>query len=415
MASANSMRLLNICLRFGTLGMRFVFVFFLARYMDAESVGYYGIFTATIGYGIFFVGMEFYVYVTRQILSVKKQQRGQMLKGHAALSGMLYLAWLPAIAIFLYYAGWPEHLVLLFVPILFFEHFNQEVFRILVVMQEQISASILLFVRQGSWALGIVVLMSFVEGSRSLDVIMLAWLIAGVVSALLGVRKLRRLDIGGWQQPINWAWVRRGILVAAPFLLATLAQRGILTFDRYWLKSLGGIEIVGSYVLFFGVVSALSVFLDAGVFSYTYPELIKHHLNNERDIARAKVRMMLVQTLVISVVFAAVSWVFMPVILTWVGNPVHEGNIGLFPWVLLAMMIFSVSQVPHWGLYALGKDKIIIISHMLALLAFVGVTWATSDRFGPYAVLVGLNSAFSLILLLKAIAYMCFVKAPDRP
>lgn len=390
-------------------------MFFLARYMDSESVGYYGIFTATIGYGIFFIGVEFHVYVTRQILSVEKQERGNMLKGHAALSGLLYLAWLPFIAIFLYKVGWPEHLFLWFVPILFFEHFNQEVFRILVVMQKQITASILLFVRQGSWAFGIMILMTFVEDSRSLDIIMLIWLLAGAITAILGIRSLRSLEIGGWKRPISWVWVRRGLLVATPFLIAILAQRGILTFDRYWLKSLGGIEVVGSYVLFFGMVSALSAVLDAGVFSYTYPELIKHHLRNERAIARAKVLTMLYQTLAISVGFSVVCWLLIPIILTWIGNPIYVRHIGMFPWLLLAMTIYAVSQVLHWGLYAAGKDKAIVISHVAAIIAFVTVTWMASEKFGPYAVLIGLNSAFSMILLLKTIAYRRFINEAHSP
>lgn len=403
---AGLMRLLNIGLRFATLGTRFVFVFFLARYMSADSVGYYGIFTASIGYAIFFVGAEFHVYVARQILSVPAEGRGQMLKGHAALSGMLYLVWIPIIAILLNGVGWPAHLVWWFLPILFLDHINQELFRLMVIMRSQLTASFLLFVRQGSWAIGMVLLMIFSERSRNLDIIMLTWLVAGVAALALGLYKLRQLEISGWRRPIDWAWLRRGLLIAAPFLVATLAQRGILTFDRYWLKDLGGIEIVGSYVLFFGVASSLTVFLDAGVFSYTYPELIKHHINNERAIARAKVRAMLFQTVIISAGFSVVSWGLMPYILLWVGNPVHESYLGLFPWVMSAIAIYGISQVPHWGLYALGKDRVIVLSHVAAFMAFIIVTWISSDAFGPYAVLIGVNVAFGTILALKAVAYL---------
>ena len=400
------MRLLNIGLRFATLGTRFVFVFFLARYMSADSVGYYGIFTASIGYAIFFVGAEFHVYVARQILSVPAEGRGPMLKGHAALSGMLYLVWIPIIAFLLNGAGWPEHLVWWFLPILFLDHVNQELFRLMVIMRSQLTASFLLFVRQGSWAIGMVLLMMFAQSSRSLDIIMLTWLLAGITALALGVYKLRQLEISGWRSPIDWAWLRRGLLIAAPFLVATLAQRGILTFDRYWLKDLGGIDIVGSYVLFFGVASSLSVFLDAGVFSYTYPELIKHHINNERAIARAKVRAMLFQTLAISAGFSLVSWALMPYILLWVGNPVHDSYLGLFPWVMLSVALYGISQVPHWGLYSIGKDKVIVLSHVAALMVFAIITWLSSDAFGPYAVLIGVNVAFGTILAVKAVAYL---------
>ncbi|MGN6620788.1 MAG: hypothetical protein ACTHKR_06965, partial [Sphingomonas sp.] len=60
----------NVVLRFGTLGVRFIFVFFLAKYLDASSVGYYGLFTATITYALYFVGLDYYVFTSREIVKM---------------------------------------------------------------------------------------------------------------------------------------------------------------------------------------------------------------------------------------------------------------------------------------------------------------------------------------------------------
>jgi hypothetical protein len=62
--------------------------------------------------------------------------------------------------------------------------------------------------------------------------------------------------------------------------------------------------------------------------------------------------------------------------------------------------------VPHWGLYAIGKDKVIVLSHVAALLIFAIVTWLSSSAFGPYAVLIGVNMSFGTILAIKAVAYL---------
>jgi O-antigen/teichoic acid export membrane protein len=81
-------RLLNVGLQAATMGARFFFIFFLAKYLDPASVGYYGIFTATIGYCLYFVGLDFYTYVTREILKSASDQRGKLLKGQVALSSI---------------------------------------------------------------------------------------------------------------------------------------------------------------------------------------------------------------------------------------------------------------------------------------------------------------------------------------
>lgn len=405
-------RILNIALRSATLGTRFLFIFFLAKFLDPASVGYYGLFTAAIGYALYFVGLDFYTYVTREILKAPHGQRGQMLKGQLALSGVMYVVLLPLALMFLFQAEWPGQLPWWFFPLLMLEHFNQELSRLMIAMSEQITASIILFLRQGSWAIACVLLLNFHAPSRNLDTVLALWAAAGVAAAALGIWKLKQLQISGWQQQVNWAWVKKGIAVSAAFLVATLALRGVNTFDRYWIESLGGIETVAAYVLLVGVAGTLMTFLDAGVFAYAYPALIQHHHQNERTAAQAKVRQVFVQTLLFSTAFALVSWLLLPHLLAWIGNAVYINAMGMYPLLLLAMVLNALSMAPHYGLYAQGHDKPIIYSHGASLVFFIASTWLLSERFGPMAVPLGLNLAFALILVWKSLAYWQTCKGP---
>ena len=398
-------RVLNISIRLATLNIRFVFIFFLAKYLSAGSLGYYGIFAATIAYGMIFVGLEFFLYTTREILSVPPEEQGGMLKGHAALIACLYISMLPIVMTILAQVGWPRYLYLLFIPILFLEHFNQEIYRILIAKSQTIAASLLLFARQASWAIVAIIAMVLSVAARSLEIIVICWLVSGVITAILGIWTIRQIEISGWRNPINWHWVRKGVLVAAPFLFATLAQRGIFTFDRYWLEALGGVEIVAAYVLFFGLASALSVFVDAAIVSFIYPELIKHSNNGEFLIAREKTRTMLYQVLGVSVAFAILSWILLPYLLGWIDNPSYYNFAGLFPWVLSGMILYVVGLVPHWALYARGKDRAIVLSNLMAFAMFMLTTWATNELLGIYAVLVAVNASLFFSLTWKYGAY----------
>jgi len=408
-------RLLNLGMQGATLGTRFLFIFFLVKYLDPASVGYYGLFAAAVGYSLYFVGLDFYTYATREILKAPNEQRGRLLKGQAALSGLLYLLFLPVAFILLHYAAWPEELFFWFFPILVLEHFNQEMSRLLVALSQQVTASLVLFIRQGSWALVIVGLMTWDPSSRQLKYVMVLWTVAGLAAAVAGVRKLRKLRMGGWRNTLDWHWIRKGITVSAAFLLATLALRGIQTFDRYWIESLGGIEIVAAYVLYFGVAGTLLTFLDAGLFAFTYPVLIQLHHVQQNNVAHGKVRQMLGLTILLSGGFALISWLLLPYLLFWIGNPVYSKAINLYPWLLLAMIVNAIGMVPHFALYARGHDRPIVHSHIMALVVFVLATWALSSHFSALAVPIGLNLSFSVILVWKAVAYMQLKKADSTP
>lgn len=406
MTSGTTKRLLNLSLQIGTLGARFLFIFFLAKFLDPANVGYYGLFVAAIGYALYFLGLDFYIYTTRELLKVPTDQRGEILKGHAALSGVLYLLLLPVAVVLLQWAQWPVGLALWFIPILMLEHFNQEISRLLVAMSEQLAASIILFVRQGSWALVMVALMAYDRDSRNLHYIMAGWAMAGAGAASLGFFKLKRLQLGGWRNAVDWRWIKNGIGISAAFLFATLALRGFQTIDRYWLESLGGIEVVGAYVLFLGVASSLMTFLDAGIISFVYPKFIQLHQLKEYKALHLGVRKLALQTLGVTLGFAIVSSLLLPHLLAWLAKPVYTEHTELYPWLLSAMIINAFSMVPHIALYAQGRDKPVIYSHFAALLAFIASVFALQGDWPLLAVPIALNVAFTVIFAIKTIAYL---------
>lgn len=407
-------RLINIALRTTTLATRFLFIFALAKSLDPADVGYYGLFTASVSYCIYLVGLDFYVYTTREVLLSPKKSRGVLIKSHAALSLVAYIVFLPIIELFLSKMNWPSYLLWWLAPILLLEHFNQEVSRLLIAFSKQIAASVLMFVRQGSWAILILILMWFEPWARNLSTVMAFWALAGAIAAGLGLFQLRSIGMGGWREPVDWRWLRRGVLVSGAFLIATLALRGLQTIDRHWLEVLGGIEIVGAYVLFLGVASALMVFLDASVFSFAYPRLISCCQRGEYGRARNQTRRMFFQTLAACLSFGVASWLLLPLLLDWVGSSLYRGAIGLYPWVLAAMVLNALGMVPHYALYARGLDRPIVQSHLASLPVFALTGWCLSGIAPILAVPAGVTAAFAVILLWKTVAYylMCRNEIP---
>jgi hypothetical protein len=94
-------------------------------------------------------------------------------------------------------SGWPSYLLYWFIPILILEHFNQELSRLLIALSEQLTSSVILFIRQGSWAIASIALMYLDSSTRHLNVVMSLWAVAGIAAACTGIWKLKQLKTGG--------------------------------------------------------------------------------------------------------------------------------------------------------------------------------------------------------------------------
>jgi O-antigen/teichoic acid export membrane protein len=335
-----------------------------------------------------------------------------MLKNQMALSLGLYCLVLPALTLVFISGMLPWDLAKWFYLLIIVEHICQELTRLFVAVSEQLAASIVLFLRQGTWAIVIVLAMLFDEGFRNLDAIFGAWALACLVAIAFSIRKFRVMNIGGWRAKIDREWIWRGIKIAVPFLIATLAIRGVFTVDRYWLQSLAGLEVVGAYVLFIGVASTLMAFLDAGVFSFAYPSMIAAYRNNDPELYRKKMREMLFLTVTLSAGFAIVSMAILPYLLEWLGKEVYQQNYPLFYWLLLATILNAIGMVPHYAVYSQGRDRSIIQSHLTALPVFVFVTAVASFWTPLIAVPLGLCASQLFIIFWKLRAYLQCTPAP---
>ena len=398
-------RMLNISLRGITLASRFLFIFFLAKYLAPEDLGLYGIFTATVGYALYFVGLDFYVYTTREILKSEKSQWGSFLKNQAFVSFLLYTL-LSIILIFTAVTGkiTPAQ-ALWFVLILILEHINQEISRLLVAISKQTTASLLLFVRQGLWAIAVVILMATKIVPGTLNEIFIFWSASGLLSLVMGFISLKKVNMGGWKDKIDYLWIIKGIKISGLFLIATLALRGLQTVDRYWMQYLNDLEVVGAYVLFIGMASTLMTFLDAGVFSFSYPTLIKLKNDGNKIAFDKHLKKMSAVTISITVAFVLISVLLMPFLLEWTGKPVFEKYILVYYILLAATAINALGMIFHYALYAIGKDKAIIISHIISLLVFFITVIILQGQHKITAVPAGITAAFTFILIFKSVAF----------
>lgn len=402
---STSKRLVNLSLRAATLVSKFALIFVLAKFLEPTEVGLYGLLSATVFYVLMALGFDFYTFASRELIVTDRRNWAGMLRDQGVFYGITYSALLPLCLLLFWLGLLPWQLAVWFFPLLALEHLAQELNRLLVAISEPLWASIVLFVRSGAWAIIAALWMWFDPVQRSLDFVLAAWAIGVFVSCLLGASRLRGFDRASLQRAIDWAWIRKGIRVALPFVLATLSLRALYTVDRYWIEALGGLEQLAAYVLFVGIANAIMSFLDAAVFTFAYPALIASAGKADRPTFDRQMRRLGQHTLAVALGLSIAAVVCAGPLIDWLDRPSYAQHFSLLYWTVLAAALFGISMIPHYGLYARREDRTIVFSHLASLPIFLLGALVLIPLIGVAAVPAAMCLAFLFLLLAKLLAF----------
>lgn len=399
-------RLVNISLRGATLLSKFLLVFLLAHFLEPADVALYGLMAATVLYSLFALGFDFYTYSTREILGSDKARWAAMLRDQGVFFVIVYLGVLPLLGLIFVLGLLPLSLAPWFFTLVVLEHLGQELNRLLVAISKPLLASVVLFLRSGLWVIVVVSVFWLSEDARQLEFVFAAWSLGALLACLLGSSVLFGLEGESLRKNINWSWIRRGVRVALPLLIATLAVRGIFALDRYWVQAVADVEVLAAYVLFAGVANAVMSFLDAGVFVFLYPKLISAYHKADRIAFDKGFRQLLIQTLVVTATLSVLAVILIFPLLDWLDRPTYSNNLPVLYWLLLAIFFNAISMVPHYGMYAMSYDRPIIVSHIMTLIIFIALAYWLTGWSSEYGVPQALCGAFLAMLIYKTVVYL---------
>jgi O-antigen/teichoic acid export membrane protein len=399
-------RLGNVALRGLTLATKLVLFLLLAKLLEPAEVGLFGLVVATIMFVQFALGYEYCKYANRELISAPPGRWPLIIRSQSAFYVATYVVTFPAVLLLFGLDALPWGVAAWFLVLLLLEHVTHEMGRILVAMQCQTQATALLFIRAGAWILVVIPLMWFVPALRSLDSVFAAWAIGAAVAAVIGYARIA--SIAGWRQraPVDWAWVKRGVAVSTPFVVATLALKALTTFDRYWLEAIADLQVVAAYVLFVGIANSIRSFLDASVFTFAYPALVKAGVDGDAPRFARALRVMLIEAVGITVLMTALILALIEPLLRWIGKDVYEANLGLLHWTLGATLLYTLGMVAHYGNYARHQDRLILVANLAGLGAFMVCGLSLSDSQGVLAVPMAVCAAYAIILIVKAVALL---------
>ncbi|MGK3224347.1 lipopolysaccharide biosynthesis protein [Enterobacter soli] len=399
----------DLSLRIAALGGKFLLMMAIARFLTVKDVGDYGLYVSIIVISLYFVGLDFYVFSTREILDPKvKKNTGEILFNQVVFFLFSYL---------LLAAVWPGLLTLsaisgvggLLFALTIAEHLSQECYRILIIKEKITLANFILFVRSGIWCYLCVPLLYF--KLIKLEQIFYLWLIFSAMSVFIGVIVIAKFEsvlISDFKLDI--AWLKRGVKTSFLFFIGTLCLRAINYLDKVIAVHFITSPKLGVYVFFFGVSAAVQAVIDVLVVTRYYPSLVKAIQENNVEETRKAFITFKKKILFYNFGLFLLSIPACYLMIKFTGKFEYVDNFLWYILIVIATSLLNISMPYHYALYSKKKDTSIIFINATALLFFVIITFIGVNILtgsGMLPVLIGLIFSNLFMLIAK---YSIFVK-----
>ena len=348
---------LNLGIRTISLVLKFLFLLFLGKYsIDESNLGVYGIFNSSIGFSIYLIGFEYYVYISRAIAQDKSKV--VQIKNQVLFYIISYLLFVPAILFVVFSNDFLDvSYIWLFIIILISEHAAQECFRLLSLFKKPIKANLVLLI---------------------------------------------------WNGRINLREIWKGIGVSMYFFISSLGIQTILLSGRFFLDYHFDKAVVGIYTFYSSIVSLIEVVIYNMVVMMLFPYLLENADSDEKVFSKyvSKFKKQIYGLTVLSIAGAAL---LMPILLFILEKKSTSDNIIIFYIMLLGALAYNLSLIPHYIMYARKKERFILFSTLIAVVLNIIVNYF----FIPANSLMGASLGYTIAMVFLFLAKFRFNKKSE--
>lgn len=382
---------------------KFLLIVYIGKYLSIDALGEYGLFLTTITMSIYFLGLDFYTYSTREMLAKKEHDRLPMIRDQFIFHLLIYVLVLPLISIVFIAGIIRADFVVFFYLILVFEHLSQELYRLYITLKKPIFANFLFFIRTAVWIYVVLAIWNFrVRDMTNLTTVWYGWVAGSFLSIVIGVIYLhRRYDFKSLTEEIDWDWIKNGVKISIPFFIGTLAYKVIEFSDRYMIDYFMTISDVGVYTFFSGIANILNVFVFTTVIMVYYPTLVQQYQNKKYQLFKKSIKIFSFKIFTYSIAISIVIMILVWPLFDFIDKPNFNNNIEVLLFLLIANIILNISFVPHYILYAAQKDTVIRNSALTGAFLNILLNINLIDCFGVDGAAIATIISFLVILYLK--------------
>lgn len=384
--------ILNASMRMLTLLAKFALTVFIAKKLSPTALGIHTLLVGAVGLAAFAVGMEFYIFAAREILTRERSKVATLLKGQIMLHTALYVTVL-VLATASAIAGLVQaQYVIWFAVFTATEVAFQEAHRLLIAFEKPLLSNVLLFFKGGLWVY-ILIAVALLGHDITLGEIWGCWVTFTIFAMLMASIAIGRLV--HWREllaaAVDLEWLMHGLRVTILFFISSLALRYVKYIDKLILQITYGESIVGIYSFYSNITVAMEAFVMSGLIIVLYPKLIKTYNNNSYLQFYDILKKLNISIWLISSLLAALFYLLIPYVLKFIDKTQYINNVTLALPLIVAAFLYNISLTYHYALYAMRRDKAIMYSSLIysavatlfiALLAprfgAIGAAWGTA-------------------------------------
>lgn len=389
-----------LSLKIGSTGTKFLFFSaFLPKEMLVSDYGDLNLLITTVTFFLFFIGFDFYTFSHRDFINENKGRVSKKIYNHFVLSICLFLVSIPILYLVLKLNN--LSFFVLAASLLYSEYLSQEIYRLLILFSKPILANAILFFRSSIWIILLIILSRSINVGFTIENILLFWILGNLILLCLTSFICFKYLKGRGIFKINLTWIKKGLLISAPFLLSTLSLKIIELSDRYIINYFFSNAEVGVYSFYSNIANTLNVFVNTSVVITIYPKLLESYKSQNEEKIKYYKKVYKREMIIFLFFFATLIGSLFTSILNWLGKDEFIQNTPTF-WILLsANILFNLSLIPHHILYASYKDKEAIVPIVIAGVLNVIFNLCLVPIIGIMGAGISTLISFMLILILK--------------
>jgi O-antigen/teichoic acid export membrane protein len=205
-----------------------------------------------------------------------------------------------------------------------------------------------------------------------------------------------------FRKPLQWSWFKENAIASWRLYLSEVVAVLTLYIDRYLLSLFLSLQLVGVFVLFWQMASAVANLVGAGVLQVYRPRLIRAGRSNDAAVFRSLYRESLSRSLATSVLLSAVAAPAAYYLIPFSKQPLAMEYLPLFGLMLVCLQVRIWADAVKNAAYARHLDQWTMQSHLMSLFTGVVLSVVFIPIYGLYGVIVPMTVAQAVIVAFLA-------------
>jgi len=359
----------TVFLRVSSLAAKMLLTLYMGRYLGLSDLGVYGLVFGSVMIATGVLGARLDYVVGRDLIGSSPLHQIQLMRDQIVFCLLNYVVFgLVLLALFFMDIA-PAFILLSIFFISIFENLSHTLTTNMVALDRPVLSTFLFFVRAGLWCIVVAAVGLLFPETRTVNAVLIAWTFGGALGALAGLWVLRGMPwIAVLRIPIDWSWIKTGLIKSFPVWMGTIGGMTALSLDRFVVSYFLDLESVGVITFYGSFAFALLSLVHSGFFNFSYPQMIKHHQGGLTDMFWIEARQTGLQVAAFVAVAAIALGVLLPYSAPFFNKPELVAESRTF-WLMLAgVWIRANADTFYFVLYAKHKDKPLWLGNLLYLM-----------------------------------------------